>query len=61
MGPQMIEGPQMIPDRKLSPNWTANDPTPEIISDGDPSDPNWLLFVTFFTLRCYEWHLHKRN
>ena len=24
--PQMIPGPQMIPDRKRSPNWTANDP-----------------------------------
>ena len=30
-GPQMIPGPQMFPDRKWSPNWTANDPGPEMI------------------------------
>ena len=41
-------GLQMIPHRKLSLMATAN-------------DPNWLLFVTFFTLRCYEWQLRKRN
>ena len=29
--PQMIPGPQMIPDRKWSPNWTANDPWPQVI------------------------------
>ena len=31
-GLQMIPGPQMIPDRKWTPNWTANDSGPEIIS-----------------------------
>ena len=30
-GPRMIPGPQMIPDRKWPPNWTANDPGPEMI------------------------------
>ena len=34
-GPRMIPGPQMIPDRKWSPNWTANDPGPEMITDRD--------------------------
>ena len=29
--PQMIPRPQMIPDRKWSPNWTANDPRPQMI------------------------------
>ena len=29
--PQMIPGPQMIPDRKWSSNWTANDPGPQVL------------------------------
>ena len=34
-GPQMIPGTQMIPDRKWSPNWTANDSDPEMVPDRD--------------------------
>ena len=46
-GLQMIPGPQMIPDRKWSPNWTANDPGPEMISD---RDRKWSR------LKNKEWH-----
>ena len=46
-GSQVIPGPQMIPDRKWSPNWTANDPGPEMISD---RDRKWSR------LKNKEWH-----
>ena len=39
---------KMIPDRKWSPNWTANDPTPEIISDGDRKWSQLASFCNFF-------------
>ena len=43
----MCTGPQMIPDRKLSPNWTANDPGPEMIPK---LDRKWSRSKT------KEWH-----
>ena len=51
----MIPGPQMTPkldrkwsqDRKWPPNWTANDPAPEMIRDGDRK---WSR------LKNKEWH-----
>ena len=51
----MIPGPQMIPDRKWSPHWTANDPDQKIRNGMDCRIGwigNWCTWIPIFFSLC---------